>query len=400
MIQRKMYIRTTYVMLTHRCPMNCSYCYIDKSKTEDIKYKTIDKFIVNVMNKQCLGGAGIIFFGGEPLLRIDLMEELSRKHEWLFSNGKCSIVTGASVNMNRYLDLYEKYEIDTQISYDGILNMNTRRSFLDIDSLKGFFDLAIAGHRKFQFRKTVAEDNVNSLYEDYSNISDICIKDNISFDFSVVHQKEFTKNFHDNLYLQLTKIWNHIGKRIQDNKPVYVCMTLLEDILHIINYLENPFGATINSCEFGNILVLDCDGSLYPCTMLSQVDDYFKIGDVDNGIDMDKLDSFMVDKKCNCDYSNICNGGCVWERYVNYGKEWENKILKSTCRNVHIKKTAALNFLNMLDENAKMFIYSLVRSYASMQKLRFEYGEYSEARQISQKAVKSSIKESVFTNYD
>lgn len=401
MNQRKMYIRTAYMFLTHKCPLNCSYCYIDKSKTTDITYDIMDKFIENIF-PQCAGGCGIIFFGGEPLLRIDLIEELAKKREYLFKGGGCDVVTSASVNMDRYFKLFEKYEIATQISYDGLLNNNTRKRKFDFSILNDFIQLSKTGKRKFQFRKTVSEDNIDSLFQDYLDLSEVSIKNNLSFDFSVVHQEKFTIEFHNKLYKNLTMIWNVIRERIRKNEPVYMCMTLLEDLYHIKYHIHEPISAKLDSCEFGHILIVDCDGSLYPCTMLSQVGNDFKIGDVNSGIDFDKLDYLKrkIKIKCDCHYSQICGGGCVWERYKNFGLDNIDNRLLHTCRNTHIRKMAASEFLNSLSFEEDALLNPLIRLYGVGNQLRFDFGMYSKARKLAQEVSDYASQRNIFITCD
>ena len=59
--------------LTDRCNLACTYCYVHKGKT-DMSLDTA-KRVVDMAAAEG-GHHGIVFFGGEPLLCRDLMEQI------------------------------------------------------------------------------------------------------------------------------------------------------------------------------------------------------------------------------------------------------------------------------------------------------------------------------------
>ena len=56
--------REYFFFLTNNCPNRCKYCYID-FHSKDMTIEQIDKYMEELKPSR------IIFFGGEPLLRLD-----------------------------------------------------------------------------------------------------------------------------------------------------------------------------------------------------------------------------------------------------------------------------------------------------------------------------------------
>lgn len=120
------YIATVVFYITSSCNLRCEYCYEkdgrpDKSLTKegiDDKLKWIDENLAD--------NSHIVIFGGEPLLRIDLVEYIvdqlitTYKHRWfsvsLDTNGMLLLNDNI---FNRYKKIVSKRQFTTYVSYDG-----------------------------------------------------------------------------------------------------------------------------------------------------------------------------------------------------------------------------------------------------------------------------------------
>ena len=158
--------------------------------------------------------------------------------------------------------------------------------------------------------------------------------------------------------------------------------------------MVNYIGATepmprIDSCEVGHILVVDGDGDCYPCTMLSQLGDEFKIGNVYGDIDLAKSSCYAEPMNCNCPYAIVCGGGCRWERYHAFGKDgMTTQRIPSTCKMLHIKYETARSFLQSLPDDKIELIMLAIRRYTQYQNLTFDLGMYKQAHNVVKKTVK------------
>ena len=63
-----------WIELTRRCNLQCAHCLCGESQNVDISTEIIDRIFVDV--KDC---GHIVLTGGEPLLRLDMIEYLISK---------------------------------------------------------------------------------------------------------------------------------------------------------------------------------------------------------------------------------------------------------------------------------------------------------------------------------
>jgi sulfatase maturation enzyme AslB (radical SAM superfamily) len=128
-----MEIRTNVIYLTTLCNLNCSYCYERKNReTKGFVHKTItsaeiNAFVDEVSTREEGYGSCVVIFGGEPLLKPDLIVELFDKflerkkvvHFDLITNGTL-IDPGFARMMKDYQFRLSKASCSLQIevSYD------------------------------------------------------------------------------------------------------------------------------------------------------------------------------------------------------------------------------------------------------------------------------------------
>ena len=96
-----------YLMLTEACPNRCEYCYIkgrDNPKT--MTFEQIENIIETERPTR------ILFFGGEPLLCLDLIEKTMEKY---YSKIKFQIVTSTVVNFKEFIELEDCIQVSSDI---------------------------------------------------------------------------------------------------------------------------------------------------------------------------------------------------------------------------------------------------------------------------------------------
>jgi uncharacterized protein len=103
--------------LTNRCNLACRYCYALKG-SDDMTFDTARRAI-----ERCAEGpdCGIIFFGGEPLLRLDLIGEVI---EWCRAQGSGRFHYKVTTNGTRlddaFLDQADRWDLHVAVSHDGV----------------------------------------------------------------------------------------------------------------------------------------------------------------------------------------------------------------------------------------------------------------------------------------
>ena len=103
--------------LTNRCNLACRYCYAARGQT-DMTFETAVKAI-----RQCAKGSncGIIFFGGEPLLRRDLIREVigwcERTEPRRFHY---KVTTNGTLLDDSFFDEADRLRLHVALSHDGV----------------------------------------------------------------------------------------------------------------------------------------------------------------------------------------------------------------------------------------------------------------------------------------
>jgi sulfatase maturation enzyme AslB (radical SAM superfamily) len=78
-------VRTNVIYLTTQCNLDCSYCYERRNRNAEgfvhrsVTSEDIDAFVDEVSVREYDSNSSIVIFGGEPLIRMDLVQELMDK---------------------------------------------------------------------------------------------------------------------------------------------------------------------------------------------------------------------------------------------------------------------------------------------------------------------------------
>lgn len=128
-------LHTNVIYLTTRCNLDCSYCYERQNRLEpsflhkDVTKEEVHDFINEIVDREADGVSTIVIYGGEPLLKIDMVEEiinygLEKKAGKVAFNMKTNATLINDKNVLLLKDLYDKAEMmgsifSICISYDG-----------------------------------------------------------------------------------------------------------------------------------------------------------------------------------------------------------------------------------------------------------------------------------------
>ena len=358
-------VKTVTFQVTEDCNLCCTYCYqTNKTKNVmpfDIAKKFIDMLIEDSYKDNTYVSLkttrGIIceFIGGEPLLEIELIDQITDyfrnrlvelKHPWASYFRLSMISNGVLYNTEKVQAYIKKNRrlLSFGISLDGCKELHDAcRVFSDG---KGSYDIAVAAAIDYMenydpnvsTKMTFAPENIEYAYDAVINL--------IGLGYKVIHcnpiYEDKWNSEHPKIYYQQLK---KIADYILDNKyyeylffrPFEECAGQPNDLLH---HNENYCGST------GTMLACDYKGDIYPCirfmkTSLGCNVVPFRIGDVYNGINVtmpdrervNLLDSITLtsqsDDECiNCPIATGC-GWCTAHNYQVTGTP--NKRIKSIC---------------------------------------------------------------------
>lgn len=198
------------ISLTEKCNFACEYCCESRMLSEiddNSKYKIVE-YVKHNMHKYT--GLSINWFGGEPLLALDTIDELSKEFLKIctFNRRKYS----ASITTNGYdldLDVFNmlmKNRIcDYQITIDGIKEIHDRQRHTK--SGKPTFERIVYNLKRIKalpqrnfrivLRSNLTQEIFNYLDEYIDFISEICENDsrfNLSICFASVWSNNIKKN--------------------------------------------------------------------------------------------------------------------------------------------------------------------------------------------------------------
>lgn len=299
---------------TMKCNFRCPYCY-----EKGVDYKTMDRKTIDAVkklfkkDKEISKKLFITWYGGEPLLNFDIIEELSIEAIALFGkNYTASMVTNGYLLTPEIADkLCDLKIMNLQITIDGPPDIhNTRRKlpngndtfFVILENIKNL--LNITQEITITIRINTDKTNIDRVDEVIQYLEHYNIKDKVGFYLAPVDNINGTCNAAEcfNTYEfareQINFIQRNIDKTLQ--------------LAHLPQRNISMCGAVAN-----NSYVIDAQGDLYKCwNEIGNREN--SIGSVfDTSIDLNKnLTRWLVydiinDTECmNCKFLPLCMGGC------------------------------------------------------------------------------------------
>lgn len=321
------------------CNFNCPYCF-EKHRQGKMSLEVqedIINFINKVNSKNKLKKLNITWFGGEPLLNIEIIESLSQKiisfseknNIQYFSN----IITNGYLLNQKNADILAKAKVNKyQITLDGVSEIHDKTRCLKngspsfnkiVDNLK---NTKIVGH--INIRQNIYNDNKNNI-EELKNFLEQLKKtsnNNISYYFGEVCLND---NLEENNKLSMIESLNFSKIKLSQS----------DIFIPKIKFLA--CGA-----QRKNTFTIDELGNLYKCRDQAGTLKY-SFGNIKNWNDniisypnnfntfIDTIE-MINDKDCiECAWFPVCAGGCPKYRlfykkkcipYKGYEEEFINKI--------------------------------------------------------------------------
>lgn len=327
-------------IVTKDCQLACKYCYLvgknDKERmTFDIAKKAID-YILSDETSYPEESVVWDFIGGEPFLEIDLIDDIcdylkeqmwSRNHHWFDSYRFSFSTNGINYDSPKVQDFIKKNHthLSIGITIDGTRKKHDlNRIWKGDDPEKGSYDDVVKNIPLWlsQFpdgatKVTISSADIPYICESVLHLFSLGIKVvNINCVFENVWRENDDILFEEQLILLADAIIDN------DLYEKYACSFFTENMGKPLDCkLDNQ-----NWCGAGKMLAIDAAGNFYPCTRFAQYSLRDKkawiIGDVNDGIDKNKLRPFLTLDRCtqstqeciDCDVAE----GCAWCQGENY----------------------------------------------------------------------------------
>lgn len=335
--------QTITFQVTDDCNLACTYCYqINKGKRR-MSLETAKKFIDLLLDSTPENNSYINperspfivldFIGGEPLLEVDLIDEIvtyfmegsfNRMHPWtgrfrvsLCSNG----VLYFEPNVQRFLKKHRDH-LSLSITIDG--NKELHDSCRVFHDGRPSYDLAVAAAKDWMdnygdmgSKITIAPENLEHVYDALVHMVELGYTE---INANCVFEEGWEQKHATELYVQMKRFADYlIDNDLQDK----IYCSLFEEMF----FKPMPEEMNDNWCGgTGVMLSCDPDGYLYPCirymeSSLGEEQPPIRIGHVDTGLVTTKEEIHTVKcLKCitrrsqstdECYYCPIADG-CAW----------------------------------------------------------------------------------------
>jgi len=336
-----------FINLTYSCPLRCKYCYVNYSKDNDFTDEELFYLFEEGVFKLPYIKL-VTFFGGEPLVKVDLIKAiLDKYYQQLVDKGiHIAVITSLSINKDKHFEMMKKYPLyETIISFDNYAGKRVYANGKPFKVLE-HIDLAeLQQYRRNLCFHTVI-DNIDSikdlqylqtLYKDYGFLYSWCWNKTPTQSFA----------FKDEYLQVLQNISQSDYKPLQYTKEVEAYLT------------HNQVG-----CGIGSELFVSCNGILSPCSISHHNDKMLlmkdgKVNDEAFEIIEQLETNVFNNEKCEvCGLKGFCNGGCLVERLMNRN---ENSVNPSLCQIMaELHTTYQAYFDSLSEDDIKQLNQSIV----------------------------------------
>lgn len=316
-------------IVTEDCNLRCKYCYVThKADNARMKFDTAKKFIDYIFDIKTPDQHAVVldFIGGEPMLEVELIDQICDyfkykafllNDEWYW-NYRISICTnGINYDSKEVQNfIYKNYlKLSVTITIDGTKKKHDMQRVFP--NGEGSYNTVVKNIPMWleQFggstKVTFSSDDLPFLKESIIHLWNLGI---IEVAANVVFEDVWVEGDDIIFEEQLKSLADYVIEN--DLYDKYQCTLFLDNI----GGGETEETLSESSCGAGIMLALGVDGKIYPCQRyyphsLNNKEGYV-LGDVDNGIDMNRMRVFgILSKKYQCDEEcKNCDvaGGCMF----------------------------------------------------------------------------------------
>ena len=334
-------INIAIFQITQMCNLRCSYCpysgngfldrkHINKFMDYNIAKKSVD-FIVN--NGSFSEEFNIGFYGGEPLIKFDLIEKIVSYFKIKAGGKKVKyfITTNGTLMSKEILQFLNNNNFSVTISLDGPEHIHDKNRRNAIDGKGSFRKIYSTLETIFlEYPALARRININAVWdmeESYDEITTFFSEDIVmkNFEYSIVPVDNsiiditfsmVNSNHHQSQLWETISILESLGL---DCKPSFKGNTSVMMFLRKIQEKLIPRAEIPDKCHYGGMclpgfhrLFIDVDGFFLPCEKVSANSSVAKIGDVNSGFDYENIKKIMnvgslTEAECkNCWCGEFC----------------------------------------------------------------------------------------------
>jgi uncharacterized protein len=331
------------IMIAQDCPMSCAYCYGGRSGTFNNKgfmSKDTAEAALNYLLKssQVVSVLKVVFLGGEPLLKFDVIKHVVEKYKSIKNRFKqkvfFSFTTNGILITKEIAEYCKKEEINITVSIDGPKEIHDKYRLTA--EKKGTFEKVMKGVEilqkcgiKSSTRTTVTNPSDLKAIADFFKGKDFGTNYIMPVNFPTTQKKNpFDLDLED--FIELNKNQKEILLRgcsdIAQKKVDSFESQQLSITYRNVNRYHAP--ACFRCGAGSSLIAIDIEGNLYPCHRFVGMKN-FRLGNIYHGLEKDRVLRFYnnfleVSKKCRSCWSiNLCRRQCFWMKANEDGTFYE-----------------------------------------------------------------------------
>jgi uncharacterized protein len=293
-------MKTLLAVLSEKCNLNCSYCGVDKWSKKRIDADLYLEEFKKLREQFPTEKIKIDFFGGEPLLQMDLIEYIIDNIK--DDNIKYFMPTNALLLTDEIVNFLNEKNIEISISFDGLWQDKNRLQLNGKGTLDRFLE------KKHLFKKlnnvkchTMISRGCYNLLENH-----LFIKNEFGFnsEFTLVRDVGlWNKSSIEKLKMGIKELFDWYENNTNEEMPFLILFYLR----HFLEYHDK--GHITQFCGAGKDIFMFSDNKVVPCTR-------FK----DSPEMIEKIPKFINMEKCqSCEVKYYCRKGCLFEQIKNQG---------------------------------------------------------------------------------
>lgn len=338
-----------FLFLTRKCNLSCIYCGGKTNPTTSISSEITYSFseLEEFLNKD--SDPIIVFYGGEPLLRISLLElimdEIEKADFIIQTNG---------ILLDRIDPSYLKRIKAILISIDGSEKIT--------DFYRGE-----STFRKIRQNMKIVRKN--------GYLGDLIARMTVSFNSEIYRDVSALINLKypsfDYIHWQIDVIWSNMDRWINFNgwvdesynRGITNLITDWKDKIEETQKVQGivPFMGIMKTlfsesaarlhCRAGiDAFAIQTNGEIYACPVSPEFDD-FKVGNIKLNHPKDIQESLLIQEPCvECDVYTICGGRCLFANRHNFWKDDFFSVCDTIKHLIHELKRIKPSIETMIEE--------------------------------------------------
>jgi uncharacterized protein len=335
-------ISNAYIVVTENCNFNCKYCFISETvnanKSNKIMTKEVVKATVALLQKtyerqKTDYDKTITFYGGEPLLNIDIIKffieevERTKQTKYFPDDVKYAIISNGSLLTSEIIDFLKTNNIAIGISYDidkvAHANRISKNNNDTFDIVREKINLCKKENYPFGLSITITENtikNKDTILEEIFKINPITVAFNLLIpNHKILQNNSYYENATD-FMIDVFKVLRKDG--IYEDRVMRKVQAFTDNKMYLYDCCASG----------GNQYVISPSGEIGICHGYLNNRKYFSSSVFDENFDFresadfkfwQKRSPLFMEKCFDCECLGICGGGCPYAAEYMHGSIYE-----------------------------------------------------------------------------